>query len=375
MNTRNTIHKKILITGGHVTPAVSVIDELTRRHADWEIVFVGRKVALEGSSTVSEEYRIITDKHIRFLPIIAGRLKRDGGMEAVVSLLKVPVGCIQALRYVLAERPDIIMSFGGYVALPVVLVAWMAGVPVITHEQTRKPGLANRIISRFAKKTCVSYPEAVSGLGKNVVFTGLPLRDSVFHPPKSVPQYVSHIKKPFVLILGGSTGAMSVNAIVYDALPELLHTYAVVHQVGRVSEQKAKKVQSALSEHQTDYVPVPYISESEYSWLLHHAALVVGRSGANTVMEIASVGKVALFVPLPWAAGNEQYYNAKFLEDAGSADILTQDALTPKSLIRAITSIHETLSQREKAAREIASKMPRDGAKKLVDVIDTVISA
>lgn len=365
--------RKVMITGGHLTPAVSTINVLRRRHPDWDIIFVGRRIALEGTKTLSEEYRLICAMHIPFLPLIAGRLKRDGGIAAFVTLGKVPIGFIQALWYVATRRPSVIVSFGGYVALPVVLSGWIFRIPVVTHEQTRKPGLSNRIIARLAGATCVSFPDGVSGLPCASIYTGLPLRESVFHPPLAPSWKVSKDKGPLLLIVGGSTGSVSINTVMYDALSVLLKTYTVIHQVGRISLPRALEVKRGLKQSSDQYIVMPYLSEADYSWALHHATLIIGRSGANTVMEIAATGKIAIFVPLPWAAENEQYYNALFLKDAGSAEIIAQDVLSPGSLMAVITEMMQDLFDRMRCAKDLATTIPRDGASRFVRVIEDLM--
>jgi len=366
----------IMITGGHITPALAVIAELKTMHPGVRSGCAGRKTATEGAHTLSEEYRIIRDMRIPFAALSAGRLKRDGGPRAVTSLLKVPVGFVQALRYVRMYTPDIIVSFGGYVALPVVIAARLFRIPVITHEQTTRPGLANRIISRLSEVTCTGFPPEVlrGGLSGKVIYTGLPIRAGVFAPPKKTDLPVPEDDLPLLLIVGGSTGAVSVNTVVYRALPELVSRYRVIHQVGRPSLSRAREEKRGLTAHADRYIPVPYLPEPEYAWALAHAALIIGRSGANTVTEIAATGKTALFIPLPWASGNEQHYNAKVLADAGSADILLQDTLTDRGLVRAIARMLAESGKHAEAAARIAKTIPRDGAHRFAEVVDTVLA-
>lgn len=366
---------KIMMTGGHITPAVATIEELRAQYPSWEIVFVGRKIALEGYLTHSEEYRLIHDLGLQFLPITTGRLKREGGVGALMGLMKIPVGIFQAAWYMSWHRPSLVVSFGGYIALPVALAAWAWRIPVVTHEQTTRPGLANRIIARVATKVCVSFSDTAQFSGnKNIVVTGLPVRRMVTSPQKNSPFPIDSTK-PLLFIVGGSTGSTSINEVIFRALPELLTRFNIVHQVGRVSERRAGDVRDSLPEALSGrYTVVPYVSTEAYSYLLNKAALIVGRSGANTVTEIAICGKNAIFVPLPWSGANEQYYNAKVLEDAGSATILEQKYLSRESLVRAVTTMMEEMPQRRRKAKAYESRIPHDGAKRLVSVIATVLS-
>lgn len=364
------------MTGGHITPAVATIEELRARHPSWEIVFVGRKTALEGYITHSEEYRIIPGLGLKFLPITAGRLKREGGLGAVFSLMKFPVGVFQAVWYLARQQPALVVSFGGYIALPVVLASRLWRIPVVTHEQTMRPGLANRIISRLATAICVSFPEAATRFDTraNIVVTGLPVRKSVLHPPKGAP-FSLDAKAPLLFIVGGSTGSTSVNDVVFKSLPILLSQYTVVHQVGRVSGGAAKRIQDMLEPSlRSRYHAMPYLSTESYSYLVNKATIVIGRSGANTVTEIAVLGKVAIFIPLPWSANQEQYHNAMILKDAGSALVLEQRNFTPESLIKDIYTVMNNLPAMRRKAKAYAAHIPQDGAQRFVKVIADTLS-
>lgn len=365
-----------MITGGHLTPALATIEEMQRIHPEWAIVFVGRKVAIEGSATQSEEYRIITGLGLPFLPISAGRLKRDGGISALWSLFKIPMGFVTAARFVLREKPSLILSFGGYIALPVVWWAWVLKIPIVTHEQTTRPGLANQIIARLATNICVSFPQAAALLGRNerTEVTGLPMRREVFMVPKENP-FGNPFTPPVLLVVGGSTGSTSINDVVFASLSTLLSEYTLIHQVGRVSLAKAEKIHEFLdTQLKSRYVPMAYLSADAYSFALHNATIIIGRSGANTVTEIAVAGKTAIFIPLPWAANNEQYHNAVVLKDAGSSVILEQKNLSVATLTDTIRKVAGELEDRQQKAKRFAEKIPHDGAFRLVTVIDRILS-
>lgn len=367
---------RIMMTGGHITPAIATIEEIRSRFPDWKVVFVGRKYALEGAKVVSEECRLIKDMDIRFLPIIAGRLKREGSLSTLVTLCKVPVGLVQACLFVLREKPDMIVSFGGYVALPVALSARVFGVPIVTHEQTTRLGLANRIIAWVATKICISFPDTAKIFSKKdrVVMTGLPIRKDVLTPPLDAP-FSLPSPLPILLVVGGSTGSVSVNEAVFAALPELLKTYNVIHQVGRYSNERSQKIISSLPENlRNRYVVQSYLSPREYSWALHACSLVIGRSGANTVTEIALVGAISICIPLPWSANNEQLYNAKELVKYGSV-ILPQKKLSSKTLITTIESVMANIDERKAMAVRASETLPHDGAKRFVDVIEHCLLA
>ena len=361
----------VVMTGGHVTPAVAVIDALKD---DVSIVFFGRKYAMEGSRILSVEYRLITGKHIRFIPLITGRLQRRMTAMTIPSLLKIPVGCIQAYLFCLRERPSLVVSFGGYVAFPVAVAAWFCRIPVITHEQTVVAGLTNRIIARIATRICVTYPETIDHFPQGkAVYTGLPMREELFRPPKKAP-YILDMKYPVLYVTGGGSGARSLNRLVFPVLPSLLRRYTVIHQVGSVSREEAQKIRSQLPDaYKNRYIIETYISLPALSWVLSRAVLVLGRSGANTVMELAALGKVAVLVPLPWSGGGEQQANASWLVRNGGAIILTQQELTPHRLEQRIDEAWAHITPLQSRADVLASRIPRDGTKRVVAEIEHIL--
>lgn len=364
----------IVITGGHVTPAIALIDALRQRQ-DIQLVFVGRKHAIEGSSTVSFEYRLVMEKGIRFISIAAGRLQRQFTVTTIPSLFKIPVGFVQSLLFCIRERPTLIVSFGGYVGLPVAVAAWLCHIPVITHEQTLVAGLANRIIARIARRVCVAFPESVNDFPKGkAVYTGLPLRRELFTAFDKAPYVVDLRHFPLLYVTGGGTGAQSLNHLVFPALSNVLETFTVIHQVGDVSLSEAKLVHDALPAVYKDrYIAVPYIPVSHLSWIMKNAALVVGRAGANTVIELAAFGKVAVLVPLPWSGGGEQQMNADWLAKHTGVLVVSQENLTPSQLTASIRETWKNISELQKRAITFASHIPHDGTAKLVGEIEHII--
>jgi UDP-N-acetylglucosamine--N-acetylmuramyl-(pentapeptide) pyrophosphoryl-undecaprenol N-acetylglucosamine transferase len=364
----------IVITGGHITPALALIDALPDNVS---VIFFGRKYAMEGSRTPSFEYRLITEKGIKFISITAGRLQRHLTWRTIPSLLKIPVGCVQALWWCSRERPSLIVSFGGYVALPTAMAGWFFRIPVITHEQTLVPGLANKLIARIATRVCVTHPETMGLFPKGkVALTGLPMRSELFTPPKEAPFALDIGRYPLLYVTGGSTGAQSVNRIVYPLVPSLVRKYTIIHQVGDTSLSEAQKIRAVLADEYKDrYIVRPYIPIRELAWVLSHATLVVGRSGANTVMELAALGKVSLLVPLPWSGGGEQQQNADWLVQNGGAVVLTQNTLTPQLLKKEIEATRANMTGLQRRASALAVKIPRDGTRRMLHEIERMLSA
>jgi UDP-N-acetylglucosamine--N-acetylmuramyl-(pentapeptide) pyrophosphoryl-undecaprenol N-acetylglucosamine transferase len=367
--------RTIIICGGHVTPAIALIDALHKKR-DTTIVFIGRTYAVEGSRAQSVEYQLIKEKGIRFVSISAGRLQRQFTRHTIVSLLKIFIGCIQAWIFCCRLRPSLIVSFGGYVALPMAVAGWFFRIPVITHEQTMVPGLANKIIARIAKRVCVTFPEIVVHFPKGkAVYTGLPLRNELFNPPKKSPFVLDTEHFPLLYVTGGGTGAQSLNRLLFPILPNLLERYSIVHQVGDISLPEAQNIRSQLTgEYKDRYIVRSYLPIRTVAWILAHASLIIGRSGANTVMELAALGKVAILVPLPWSGGGEQQANASWLAQHGGAIVLAQRGLVPEDLKNSIEGIHKNLPSLLVRATALALRIPRDGAHRLMVEIEHILN-
>lgn len=367
----------ILITGGHLTPALAVMDEIAVMHKSWRIVFVGREYTLEGTRVPSEEKRVVSRRGVEFIALSTGRLMREVSLRALLSLLKVPLAIAASFGILAATRPVLVLSFGGYVALPVVVAAWARGISVLTHEQTQGAGLANKVIARLSRKICVSFEETLSLFPpKKAVVTGLPLRRSLFTKPKGTALPLPQNPGTLLYITGGTTGAASLNAIVYKALGKLLAQGTVIHQVGRYSLDEAVAVRTALpSPVRRRYIVAPYLDDSEYVWVLHHADLVIGRGGANTVAELAALGNVAILVPLPWSAGGEQEKNAQWLAANGGAIVASQKELNAEKLLSLVSEVMRNYKRYKIKATSFATSVPRDGAARIVGEIEDIVAS
>ena len=168
---------------------------------------------------------------VKFIPIPAGRLQRRFTRWTIPSLLRVPFGLFKALKVILEIKPKVIVSFGGYVGVPVVIAGFLRRVPILIHEQTATVGLANKISARFAQKIAISFPESKTFFPEGkVVFTGNPLRPEIFKSGK--PLFPLNEKKKTIYITGGSQGASIINETIERCLLDLVIQYNVVHQCG-----------------------------------------------------------------------------------------------------------------------------------------------
>lgn len=356
---------KVAITGGHLTPALATIEEL-KKLKEVQIIFIGRENTMEGEKVPSAESVLVKQLKIPFYPINAGRLQRRFTRYTIPALLKTPLGLIQSFRILKKERPDVILSFGGYVALPVVYSGWFLKIPAITHEQSLEEGLANKLIAKVSKKIAVTWEESKKHFPSHkVVVTGLPMRNELLSLKKK------KTLKPVIYITGGNQGSHLINQTIKEVLTDLLEHFSIVHQTGETSTYKdleslsefAKTLPKKL---QNRYRVAKWFNTNELKEIYAQAALVISRSGANTVFEISSVGVPSILIPISWAQNEEQFKNALVLQNIGASIILPEEELTPKRLLLAINTIMENLGNYKKNAKKARKIINKDAASQLV---------
>src|SRR3989344_5071506 len=215
---------KIIIVGGHLSPALSVLDALPK---NWEILFVGRKYVFEGEKSLSLEYKIINDLKIPFEEISTGRLQRKFTKNTIPSLFKLPSGFFKAFGILRKFQPDVVLGFGGYLQIPVIFASFFLKIPVVLHEQTLESGFSNKICSPIAKKICISWESSVKFFPKTkTVLTGNPIRKDIIDKSQ-IPN-----SRPLIYVTGGSSGSHFINSLIEQVLKKILIDFKLIHQTG-----------------------------------------------------------------------------------------------------------------------------------------------
>lgn len=373
---------KILITGSHFTPAQAVIEEL-KKNVDCQITYVGRKYTMEGDRSLSAESQILPKLGVKFVPIITGRLQKTLTVYTLPSLLKIPVGFLQSFYILLKERPDAVLSFGGYVSVPMIISAWMLSIPIILHEQTLVSGLASQIGAVMADKIAVSFLENEFSKNRKVVLTGNPIRHQILEPNDGkMSDDISEIidlyhkeKLLLVLIICGNQGSHLINRTVSEILEKLTEISCVIHQTG---DSKFKDFETAQKQRETlefvsRYLPVKWVTGDDMGKILQNADLVISRGGINTLLELAYSGTPALVIPIPYIYKDEQNVNARFFQKTGLAAILPQENLNAENLLQCIKKMVKNLSLLKKDAQKAKQLVIPDAAKRLA--LETILLA
>lgn len=353
---------KVLVTGAHFTPAIAVIEQLKKFPVD--IVYVGRKSTQEGDKSPSVESKILPAMGIRFIPILAGRIQRSFSIYTLPALLKIPVGFLQALRILLKEKPQMILSFGGYVSVPVTVVAWFLSIPIIIHEQSLTMGLANRINSIFAQKIAISFKNDEDVNTGKTILTGNPLRSDIVNH-KNMRKKIG--REPLILITGGNQGSHKINRAVEECLTDLTGLAYIIHVTG---ENKFMDYERLLKFSGKKYIVKKWI-DKEWVRVLQSADIVISRAGINTLTELAFLGKPALVIPLKDFFNNEQEKNAKYFEQLGLIKILPQDRLSGLVLFRNIQKMLNSIDILKKNARKARNVVIPQAAERLA--LETIL--
>lgn len=358
--------------GGHFAPALAVIESLPK---DVEVLVIGRKYTFEGDTTESLESQTAKKLGIPFVPLTTGRLQRKLTRHSLVSLARVPVGYFQALNVLKDFKPDVVLSFGGYVSLPVAFAAKTQGVPIIVHEQILGAGLANKIVAKFADKVCVSWQESAKLFPREkVVVTGNPMRQvqSSHFKIQSAEE-----KLPIIYVTGGSGGAHAINVLIEDCLEKLLEKYIVVHQTGDAAEfgdfdRLEKKKESLAADLKKRYVVTKFVDPGQVWSIMDQADLVISRSGINTVTELLSLGKPCLLIPLPYGQHNEQLTNAMFVKQIGIGEVAEQKSLTGEKLFDSLTNMMKELSRYRAKEAHAKEEIIKGAVEKIISVVNDV---
>lgn len=363
---------KIVLIGGHLSPALSVLEALPK---EAQVLFIGRKYALEGDNALSLEYKTITSLKVPFIGLNTGRLQRKLTKFSVSSLLKLPFGIIKSFFILVNFRPDVVVGFGGYVSIPVIFCAFILRIPVVIHEQTMDVGFANKLVSRFANKICISWNSSRKYFPKNkVILTGNPIRKfPIFNPQFSI----FNNKLPTIYVTGGSSGSHSINVLIEGIADELLKKFNIVHQVGDAHEfndyGRLETLRKSLPEKLRDnYVLEKFIDPSEVGELISSSSLVISRSGMNTITELIYFEKPAILIPLPFSQKEEQLRNAKFLEEIGLGIVLQQSGLNQKKLLVTINEMIKNINIYKINKTEFRNLPGKNSAQNIISIINYV---
>ena len=350
--------KKIVLTGGgtagHVTPNIAMIPRL--KEMGYEISYIGTHDGIEK--------KLIEEIGIPYYGISAGKLRRYFDVKNFTDPFRVNKGFGDAKKILKKIKPDVVFSKGGFVTVPVVLMAAHLKIPVVIHESDMTPGLANKLALPKATKICCNFPETKDRFSDRATVTGTPIRQELFSgDAEKARKYCGFTdEKPVIMVMGGSTGAVHVNEAVRGALDGLLEKYNVIHLCGKGKTDESLKDKSG-------YVQYEYV-KAELADMFALAEIVISRAGANAICELQALRKPNILIPLPLSASRgDQILNAKSFKNSGYSFVLEEENLTTESLIAAV---NEVMQNKEKYIEAMSNSGGGDSIELITSIIDSV---
>ena len=328
-------------TGGHINPGIAMANKIMQEEPDSKIIFIGTNRGLENDLVPRAGYEL---KHIDSYGI-----SRELSIKNIKRLYKTYKSIGEAKKILKDFKPDIVIGTGGYICISVGEAAKRLKIPVILHERNAFPGVAVKLLSKYAEKILLGFEEAKNRLPKanKLVVTGTPTKiKKINYSDQEKKEKLDSIqlkdkKLPIVLVFGGSQGAQSINNAILGIVEQKLNTnYQIIWAAGKGNYEQVKN-ELATKNIDIDSIEnakiLPYIYNMQE--MMNIADLVVCRSGAMTISEITILEKPAIFIPFPFAAENHQEYNARVLEKIGAAKIILDKDLNAQILNNQIGSI------------------------------------
>jgi UDP-N-acetylglucosamine--N-acetylmuramyl-(pentapeptide) pyrophosphoryl-undecaprenol N-acetylglucosamine transferase len=344
-------------TGGHLFPGLAVAREILRRRPDARVSFAGTARGIEA--------RVIPREALPLDLLRSGGLKGKSATARLRGAALLPVGLLDAWRIVGRRRPQLVIGVGGYSSGPVVLAAWLRGVPTMLLEQNAVPGLTNRLLAPIVRAAAVTFESTRTFFGAKSFVSGNPVRPEFLEMARQREAGADDATPGVgILIFGGSQGAHAINVAMVEAAPVLAAhpNLRVAHQTG---ERDLEMVRAAYRQAglQADVEPFMF----DMARRIAEAQVIVCRAGATTIAEVTAAGKASILIPLPTATDDHQRKNAEALAAAGAAEVLIQAEVTGTVLAQRVLDLASNDRRRERIAGAARALARPDAARVIVD--------
>ncbi len=360
-------------TGGHIYPALTLIEALKKRYPDAEILYVGTKAGLEAD--------IVPKAGINFATLDVSGFKRKLTLKNIKVLCKAGHSLWRARKYIKNFAPDAVIGTGGYVSGPILLAAALRHIPTLIQDQNAIAGITNKILGHFVDKVACGYESSCRQFPPDkAIFTGNPVRAGIFSTNRmaALQKLGWSTQKKTILVTGGSRGAHSINMAMLEVYRHYWHRQDV--QILHITGQKEyENIKKSLEKNGLDLQDAPHLLMKPYIYdmpaYLAGADLIISRAGAIGLAEITACGKPSILIPYPYAAENHQEHNARELVNAGAAEMILNRDLTGQKLIAMIEKIMTTDGFYDKMA--LASKQlgKPDATKDIIDSLMKLVKA
>ena len=351
---------KILLTGGgtggHFYPLIAVAEKINKLSDEQRLI----ETKLYYMSDAPYDKEALFENGITFLEVTSGKNRLYSSSKNITDMFKVAIGCISATFQLFTLYPDVIFSKGGYASVPALFAGRLLGIPIIIHDSDSVPGRVSLWSAKFAKRIAISYPETVEYFPKEkTALTGQPIREEILKKAnEGADEYWKFDPSvPVVFVIGGSSGAQTINNTLIDILPELLKTCQVIHQVGpTLLKETQERVSVVLDKNdfKDRYKCLGFMSPLMVKMAAGAATIIVSRAG-SMIFEIAGWGIPSIIIPIPETISRDQRHNAFNYARSGACDVIEEENLTPSILQAGIFKLLAN-ADRRKAMSENALK-------------------
>lgn len=365
-------------TGGHLFPAIAMAEEFKKRYPESEVFFVGTKRGLEAKVVLKRGFKLHYIK-------IKG-IKRRLDFKILLFPFYVLLSLLQSYQILKGVSPDLVVGTGGYVSFPVVFLASLKNIPSLIQEQNSYPGISTRILSLWADRVCLAYPESIKYFikKKNLKVIGNPVREDISErfiedqeiekeggKKISLKKFNLESDKKTVFILGGSQGSKAINDALLDGL-DLLEKEKDIQILWQTGKSDYLRIKDMVKVYKSKISVLSFIENMSEAYKV--SDLLVSRAGALTLAEILCCGKPALLIPYPFAASDHQRHNAESLKEGGAAEIILQKDLNGRALFKIVLELLKD-EQRLKKMAEASKRLSQPEATSyLVDEMVNLLS-
>lgn len=325
-------------TGGHIYPALAIADKFVKKDPDTKILYIGNRERLEND---------IVPKHgYKFEHVDSMYLDRDNPLKLARTAYFNIIGERKAKKIIKPYDPDLVISTGGYISIPVVIAASSLSIPIFIHEQNAYPGLANKFLEKYANKIFLGFDDAKSRFKHRdkLIYTGNPVREAFRNTKKEEARKALGIAEHAftVFVFGGSLGSEEINDIGIEIIKHFSsdkNIHIILGTGKELYDQVIRRLKSEMSEISDNVDISAYVNYIPNA--ICAADVIVSRAGAISVAEITATGRAAIFVPSPNVTENHQFYNAKAVADKGGAYLIREDANTIQEVIGKLSYLYE----------------------------------
>jgi UDP-N-acetylglucosamine--N-acetylmuramyl-(pentapeptide) pyrophosphoryl-undecaprenol N-acetylglucosamine transferase len=353
-------------TGGHIFPGIAIAEELKRREDKTEVIFIGTEHGIEARIIPREGYPI---KFLRAEGFVGVSLPRK-----IRALWKMLFSIVDSYGIIKAVSPDMVIGVGGYASVGPMLAAFMMSIPAMIVEQNSVPGLANKLLGKFAGAVGVTYQESISFFPRaKTFFTGNPIRTRILTGDRDAAYDIFSLdRNKFTLfVFGGSSGARNINRAVVDSFNHMLELKEKIQFLHQTGDNGYELVRESYRKWGFTGTVTPFIYQMSEAYAV--ADIVISRAGATTLAELTAIGKSAILIPYPYAAGNHQELNAGKLLEMKAARVILDHELTGEILAKHIRELYENKYLRHEMEKQSRSVGRSDAAQRVVDIAISLI--